>query len=460
MEKSSLPKKVDKETVGNRSRRTSGGRAPAESVDSLSSSASRQKALDGLGHGVVAQKGQCLQSRINDSRRLKVQRKTLASAFGAAIQRQPEDDRLRQEKSKTLQRAAKEDDELGQAKFATLQRVEDDESAHGRFEPVQKKTENGTGLPDTLKAGIESLSGMDMSDVRVHYHSSKPAQLNALAYAQGKEIHLGAGQEQHLPHEAWHVVQQAQGRVSPTGAVAGSLINDDATLESEADEMGARAVQAKGAPRHMKAEIIKPQKTLQRATLPPNLVAHEMDFAELKSSINGLEDATGDKTKSLDSMAQNADSWADETRLAAKRKYEEYYSIEVALENKKTATGFGVDTTLETDTFSMNQYTEVKLVSGSWSQLSANLLKARKQLHKRVPTGKTGIAWIALDANFFADAQSSLGYNNATAWSNAISWIQTANIKKMKSKGANFGVRLCNLVTNVHKDIDISHKHK
>jgi hypothetical protein len=25
------------------------------------------------------------------------------------------------------------------------------------------------------------------------------------------------GQEQHLPHEAWHVVQQKQGRVKPTG---------------------------------------------------------------------------------------------------------------------------------------------------------------------------------------------------------------------------------------------------
>lgn len=35
--------------------------------------------------------------------------------------------------------------------------------------PVQAKSEpNHTGLPDQLKAGIESLSGMDMSDVRVH----------------------------------------------------------------------------------------------------------------------------------------------------------------------------------------------------------------------------------------------------------------------------------------------------
>src|SRR4051812_16037693 len=50
--------------------------------------------------------------------------------------------------------------------------------------PLQLK-ENGTGLPDNLKAGVEALSGYSMDDVRVHYNSDKPAQLNALAYAQG-----------------------------------------------------------------------------------------------------------------------------------------------------------------------------------------------------------------------------------------------------------------------------------
>ena len=78
--------------------------------------------------------------------------------------------------------------------------------------PVQRK-ENNTGLPDNLKSGIEKLSGIPMDDVKVHRNSDKPAQLNAHAYAQGNEIHLGSGQEKHLPHEAWHVVQQKQGRV-------------------------------------------------------------------------------------------------------------------------------------------------------------------------------------------------------------------------------------------------------
>ncbi|WP_276349193.1 DUF4157 domain-containing protein [Daejeonella sp. JGW-45] len=77
-------------------------------------------------------------------------------------------------------------------------------------------TPNQTGMPDQLKDGIESLSGETMDDVRVKYNSDKPAQLNAHAYAQGTEIHLASGQEKHLPHEAWHVVQQKQGRVKPT----------------------------------------------------------------------------------------------------------------------------------------------------------------------------------------------------------------------------------------------------
>ncbi|RUL79012.1 DUF4157 domain-containing protein [Dyella choica] len=98
------------------------------------------------------------------------------------------------------------------------------------------------GLPSPLRAGIEAASGMDMGDVVVHRNSAKPAQLNALAYAQGNEIHLGAGQEKHLPHEAWHVVQQRQGRVKPTAQLAGVALNDNAGLEREADVMGARVL--------------------------------------------------------------------------------------------------------------------------------------------------------------------------------------------------------------------------
>jgi|GEM_PF-1532535 len=122
--------------------------------------------------------------------------------------------------------------------------------APSETEPRQNR---GDGLPDTLKSGIEDLSGYSMDNVKVHRNSEKPAQMQALAYAQGSEIHLGPGQEKHLPHEAWHVVQQMQGRVKPTIQMKESpdaatpdtelAINDDVGLEREADIMGEKALQ-------------------------------------------------------------------------------------------------------------------------------------------------------------------------------------------------------------------------
>ena len=95
-------------------------------------------------------------------------------------------------------------------------------------------------LPDSLKNGLETTSGMGMDDVRVHYNSAKPSQLQAHAYTQGTDIHVAPGQEKHLAHEAWHVVQQKQGRVQPTLTLAGQPVNDDAGLEREADVMGGK----------------------------------------------------------------------------------------------------------------------------------------------------------------------------------------------------------------------------
>ncbi|WP_456459307.1 eCIS core domain-containing protein [Reichenbachiella sp.] len=107
---------------------------------------------------------------------------------------------------------------------------------------VAQRKSNNTGLPVNLKMGIEKLSGYSMDDVKVHYNSPKPAQLNAHAYAQGNNIHMASGQEKHLPHEAWHVVQQKQGRVKPTVQLKSRVnINDDPVMEKEADEMGAKA---------------------------------------------------------------------------------------------------------------------------------------------------------------------------------------------------------------------------
>jgi hypothetical protein len=111
-----------------------------------------------------------------------------------------------------------------------------------QFQSSSKPAANPTGIPNQLKSGLEQLSGFDLSGVRVHYNSAKPAQLSALAYSQDQDIHLSPGQERHLPHEGWHVVQQMQGRVKPTMQSKGVAINDDKGLENEADVMGAKAL--------------------------------------------------------------------------------------------------------------------------------------------------------------------------------------------------------------------------
>jgi hypothetical protein len=169
-------------------------------------------------------------------------------------------------------------------------------------------------MPDRLKAGIESLSGIDMSDVRVHANSDRPARLNALAYTQGNQIYLGPGQERHLPHEAWHVVQQMQGRVWATGQVSGVGVNDDAGLEREAGRMGICATQSrlsfelstapfsltKQLPVKMPAQLIRSNS----ASFPPSLVSNpfidalnaQVPTAEVKAQNELLTPPTGKHT--------------------------------------------------------------------------------------------------------------------------------------------------------------------
>jgi hypothetical protein len=97
-----------------------------------------------------------------------------------------------------------------------------------------------TRLPAALQAGIRRRTGVRMDDVSVHYDSAQPDRFNALAFARGRQIHLARGQERLLPHEAWHIVQQKQGRVRPTLHEGGAAINDEPALEREADGAGDR----------------------------------------------------------------------------------------------------------------------------------------------------------------------------------------------------------------------------
>src|SRR5829696_8882146 len=69
----------------------------------------------------------------------------------------------------------------------------------GSAPAVVQRRENETGLPDHLKAGIEQLSGLAMDNVRVRYNSAKPARIQAYAYTQGSDIHVGPDRRSTFP---------------------------------------------------------------------------------------------------------------------------------------------------------------------------------------------------------------------------------------------------------------------
>jgi len=139
-------------------------------------------------------------------------------------------------------------------------------------QPPVSSAGGSNGLPHQLQQGVEALSGMPMAGTSVYYNSSAPAQIGALAYTMGNQIYLGPGQEQHLPHEAWHVVQQKQGRVKPTLQAKGLALNDDQALETEADVLGQRATQLKTANNSQLTSSALP------ASTPTNVIQRKIGF--------------------------------------------------------------------------------------------------------------------------------------------------------------------------------------
>ena len=107
---------------------------------------------------------------------------------------------------------------------------------------------HGNGLPAPVQAKMEHAFGADFSAVRVH-QGPEAAAMGALAYTRGTDLHFAPGQydpnSQHgqtlIGHELAHVVQQSEGRVSATTQAKGMAVNDDPSLEAEADDLGARA---------------------------------------------------------------------------------------------------------------------------------------------------------------------------------------------------------------------------
>lgn len=88
---------------------------------------------------------------------------------------------------------------------------------------------------NNIKERVEEKTGIDLSDVNIHYNAPQPSEFQSLAYTYGKDIYLGSGQESALSHELYHVVQQKQGIVPIQGYINKLPFNQSSQLEQMAE---------------------------------------------------------------------------------------------------------------------------------------------------------------------------------------------------------------------------------
>lgn len=146
------------------------------------------------------------------------------------------------------------------------------ESAQPTKQNQSKKNSSSASrgsIPAPVKSKMENSFGTSFGDVNIHTDSSQAKSMGALAFTQGSNVHFAPGQynpqsssgQALLGHELTHVVQQRAGRVAVPHQSKGAPINADRSLETEADNLGAKA--AKG------EKVNVPGATNNSKTIPP-----------------------------------------------------------------------------------------------------------------------------------------------------------------------------------------------
>ncbi len=146
------------------------------------------------------------------------------------------------------------------------------ESAGGSNQSQTSKNSSSgsrSSMPAPVKSKMENSFGTSFGDVNIHTDSPQAKSMGALAFTQGNSVHFAPGQynpqsssgQALLGHELTHVVQQRSGRVSVPSQSKGAPINADPSLETEADQIGAKA--AKG------EQVQVPGATSNFKTIPP-----------------------------------------------------------------------------------------------------------------------------------------------------------------------------------------------
>lgn len=324
---------------------------------------------------------------------------------------------------------------------------------------LQRK-ENKGDLPSDLQSGLENMSGKDMSDVTVNYNSATPGEYGAHAITQGKQIDIAPGQEQHLPHEAWHVVQQKQGRVPVTGSMGGTPVNTDTSLEKEADVMGARAMQMKfnAVPSVTHSSINSPviqgnwkfnsmlSKNMFKdfGTVTKNKSDDVTEFADEIYKQNPIS-APG-KTKS-NLMAEGLYEWSKSAINAAKAYYAEFDDANDQRKNNNVTVMFGIsdftDADFRTYDFSGTSadYEIKRVTARPQGSVDKHLRDANRQLNVRTGDELNAIIHIASIYNPWPYTPTTVP-KNAPSDQNIINTAKSRNIGSKKKWGKDHNITI------------------
>ncbi len=139
-----------------------------------------------------------------------------------------------------------------------------------------------TSLPNRMIENGQRRFGQDLSGINVFKNSSKPKKFGALAYAQGRDIHLAPDQGKHLSHEVGHSIQQMRGEVRPTTTINGMPVNDNPSLEKKATRIG-RVLDGPTLNRH---HYKRPSKDLKTRNEPPDTSDKDLHGAAIQNKTN------------------------------------------------------------------------------------------------------------------------------------------------------------------------------
>jgi hypothetical protein len=151
---------------------------------------------------------------------------------------------------------------------------------------------------------MEAALGGKLAAVRVHISSYADA-IGARAFTRGTDLFFAPGAYdptspqglQLIGHELTHVIQQAQGRVAVNAKIGSAPANTDASLEQEADELGAKAASAPSpqphadaGPSHAPASDphgpaqLKPVSEVDHGAPPAGVYLDELESAEVSGA--------------------------------------------------------------------------------------------------------------------------------------------------------------------------------